>query len=73
MVTKWFWQWLRNVTIAKSFAFQIIKSNPQNDQIQTLTFEGTYLRLHEPETWAIMFKQNILSIRRWGVGSDDVR
>jgi len=44
-----------------------------NDQIQILTFEGTYLRLHDPDTWAIMFKQNILSIRRWGVGSDDVR
>ncbi|KAL5270926.1 hypothetical protein ACHWQZ_G001548 [Mnemiopsis leidyi] len=41
--------------------------------LQILVFEGTFLKLLDYSSKAVLSKQNILTVRRWGVGSDDVR
>ena len=45
----------------------------QDSLLQILVFEGTYLKLLDYNSKAVLSKQNILTVRRWGVGSDDVR
>ena len=41
--------------------------------LQILVLEGTFFKLLDYKSGAVLTKQNILTVRRWGVGSDDVR
>ncbi|XP_063689176.1 uncharacterized protein LOC134822194 [Bolinopsis microptera] len=62
-----------NECIRKLSSIMNDPSQTDNLSLQILLFEGTYLKLLDYNSRAVLSRQNILTIRRWGVGSDDVR